>query len=121
MSGASSLARAMSVRARAALLSRRASAAERYQAKGSAGTSCSARSRSVRARPALADRDLGAGAIEMRLAAQLLAEIGRGQRRIQRLQRARRLAGGEPGIAGLDPEIGAARLACRLRLARGGS
>ena len=37
-------------------------------------------------------------------------EVGRGQRGVERLQRARRLAGGEPGIAGLDPEIGAARL-----------
>ena len=82
----------MSVPARARSFSRRASAAERYQAKGSLGTSWSARSISLRAAAGIAERDLGAGAVEMDLAAQLVGEVGGQQGGVERGQRPRAVA-----------------------------
>ena len=51
-----------------------------------------------------------ARAIEPNLAAHLIGKRIAGEGRIERLDRARRLAGGQPGIARLDPEIGRARI-----------
>ncbi|QAY77002.1 DUF1311 domain-containing protein [Sphingosinicella sp. BN140058] len=68
----------------------------------------------------------GTGTIEMHLAAQLGGKGRAGERRVQRLARIDALAGGEPGVAGLRPEIRAAQilgrfgLACRGLHRRGG-
>ena len=113
----------MSVSARARLFSRRASAAERYQAKR-VGRDQLQRPVDLRRgrRRHRSGATQSAGAVEMDLAAQGIGEVRRGERGVERLQRAGRIAGGEPGIAGLDPEIGAARilraLAPRARPAR---
>jgi hypothetical protein len=61
----------------------------------------------------------GAGAIEMDLAAQLRRQARPAQRRIERGQGARGVVGGQPGIAGLRPQIGAARVLGAIRLLRG--
>ena len=66
----------------------------------------------------IAERDLGAGAVEMDLAAQLVGEVGGQQGGIERGQRPRALARRHPGIAGLDPEIGAAGVIGGFGLAR---
>lgn len=60
--------------------------------------------------------DQRSGAVEMDLAAKLGAQILARQRRIQGLKRARGVASGKPGIAGLDPEVGGAAVIDPLRL-----
>ncbi len=57
--------------------------------------------------------DLGAGTVELGLGALWIRQAGYGKRRVEVLQRTQWLAGGEPGIARLDPEIGAAPVAGR--------
>ena len=67
----------------------------------------------------IAERDLGAAAVEMDLAAQLLAEARAEQGRVEIGHRLGAVAVREPGIGGLDPEIGATRVVRGFRLARG--
>ena len=59
-----------------------------------------------------------AGAIEMDLAPQFVRQVRGEQGRVEGPQRLRIVPRGEPGIAGLDPEIGAARFPRAFRLAR---
>jgi hypothetical protein len=60
-----------------------------------------------------------AAAVEMHLAAQQRRERGRAERRIEGRLRLRRVAAGEPGIAGLNPEVRRGGVAHRLGVAGG--
>ena len=98
----------MSVAARPWSLARRASAADKIPGEAVRGDELERAVDILAGAVGLAERDLGAGAVEMRLAAQRLArDSACGKSGVERLQRARGLAGGEPGIALLDAESGA--------------
>jgi hypothetical protein len=101
----------MSARARGKSFTRRARAAERYQPKGSPATSAGGGE--------IVQRDIGAGAVEVDLAAKLGGEARRGKRGVQRAACLGGLAGGDPGIAALHPKIHAALVLAYFGLAGG--